>query len=315
MNHHTKLLAAILFFLPCLSNSDSQKIAYFNTLIPAKIELRNRILTTVCCRDCDTLPKIENAGKIGLENSISYQLMHNGIKIYTDCYYGHWMSVLIGLLHGHHEPQEEKAFHELLKYIPDNSIMIEVGSYWGYYSLWFQQKIPRARNFLIEPDPKNLVIGQKNFILNNMHGHFTQATLGKESLENQIFTDWDYTKHTVSQISIDDFAAIHDLPFIHILHSDIQGAEVAMLQGCKKLIEERRIGYFVISTHRGTHEPCLEFLQQANLTIMLSITREESFSADGLIVAKLPELPGPENFEISRRTEQFCVLIEKVTEQ
>ena len=42
---------------------------------------------------------------------------------------------------GVHEPQEEKAFLEVLNYVEKGSTMIELGSYWGFYSLWFNKKI------------------------------------------------------------------------------------------------------------------------------------------------------------------------------
>ena len=50
------------------------------------------------------------------------------------------------------------AFHELLRHVPANGTMVELGSFWAYYSIWFQQQIPAARTYLIEPDPHNLEI-------------------------------------------------------------------------------------------------------------------------------------------------------------
>lgn len=300
----------------CLASIEAEKINYFNRLIPQGTQLRKRVLTAVCCEDCCTLPKVEDAGRIFTGNDgTNYQIMHNGIKILKDCYYGTWMTTLIELSRGHHEPQEEKAFYEVLPYIPHEAVMIELGSYWGYYSMWFQQKIRGARNFLIEPDPKNLIIGKKNFELNQMKGCFTQAMIGAISQELKTFTDWDFHTYDVKQISIDDFAAENKIDFIHMLHSDIQGAEVEMLKGCQRLLAEKRIGYFFISTHRGKHEECIKILKEANLEILLSITREESFSADGLIVAKLPVVNGPKRLDVSRRTPKFCALIETVGEQ
>ncbi len=302
----------MLLYLSNSTHNCINRINYYNSLIPYGTELRKRVLTTVCCEDCHNLPKVENAGKVFSENNEpTYQLMHNGVKIYKDCYYGEWMTILITLLQGHHEPQEEKAFHEVLKYLPDNAIMVELGSYWGYYSMWFQKKISGAKNFLIEPDPKNIIIGKKNFDLNQMKGIFFQAMVGENSKELQEFIDWNYNKHKVKEICIDDFAQENNIDFIHVLHSDIQGAEINMLKGCRKLMAQKRIGYYFISTHRGTHEECLDILNSANLEIMLSITREESFSADGLIIAKLPEFPKPSNLNISRRSPEFCALIEE----
>lgn len=300
------------FFLDCFASIEIYKLLYNNSLIPPSINLRKRILTTISCEDCNLLPKVENAGKTIIDGLNAYQIMHNGIKTIKDCYYGKWMTIIIELLHGHHEPQEEKAFYTVLPYIPENAVMIEVGSYWGYYSMWFQQQIPYAKNYLIEPDPKNLMIGKKNFEINNMEAYFTQAMIGAYSENNKIFIDWDYNQHLVDQISIDDYANNNNIEFIYLLHSDIQGAELEMLHGCKKLIEEKRIGYFFISTHRGKHEECLKILKDVKLDILLSITREESFSADGLIVAKLPEIPGPSHLEVSRRSLKFCDLIEEI---
>ena len=298
--------------------ANENKLLYLNSLIPANTDLRERILTTISCEDCLYLPKVENAGKILFDKqlNIEYQLMHNGTKVYKDCYYGNWMTTLIQLSGGFHEPQEEKLFHEVLKCLPTEApVMLELGGYWGYYSLWFKKHFSNGNSYLIEPDPKNIIVGKNNFKLNNMAAHFEEFMIASKSAANQSFIDWDYNEHFINSISIDDFAAKHNLPFIHILHSDIQGAEVAMLQGCHRLMSEKRIGYYFISTHRGVHEKCLEILKNYDLEIIVSITREESFSADGLILAKLPELLMPADINISRRTAEFCSLVKKVAKQ
>ena len=309
-----KYILIFLFMYPLIAHtsSDLYKILYNNSRIPKGTELRRRVLTTICCDDCQELPKVESAGKVIGNDQESYQLTHNGIKLIKDCYYGSWMTTLITLLQGHHEPQEEKAFYEILKYFPSNAVMIELGSYWGFYSMWFQKEIAGAQNFLIEPDPKNIEIGKKNFDLNGMQGNFTHAMVGEISLDEAEFTDWNYVKHAVPVVSIDDFAAEHNIDFIHMLHSDIQGAEVDMLKGCAKLMAEKRIGYYFISTHRGVHELCLDLLHNYGLEIIVSINRDESFSADGLIVAKLPDIPGPDGLDITKRTDKFCVLVEEI---
>lgn len=292
------------------------KMLYKNSLIPNNTVQRKRVLTTVCCDDCTNLPKVENAGKIfQAHDKEQYQLMHNGLKILKDCYYGSWMTTLIQILQGHHEPQEEKAFYEVLKYLPSNAVMIELGSYWGFYSMWFQKEIIGAKNFLIEPDPKNIEIGKLNFACNNMQGNFTHAMVGEKSINEAVFIDWNYNKHIIPAICIDDFTLERNIEFIHILHSDIQGAEVGMLKGCSRLIAEKRIGYFFISTHRGVHETCLTLLKDAGLEILVSITREESFSADGIIVAKLQEIPGPIQIDITKRSDRFCMLIDEVVNE
>lgn len=294
---------------------DINKIIHNNSLIPPNTDLRNRVLTTISCTDCNHLPRVENAGKVFMENNINFQLMHNGLKIIKDCYYGSWMTCIIEKQKGIHEPQEEKIFNEILKYVPSNSVMLELGAYWGYYSMWFLKQVSNSRTYLIEPDPKNIIIGKKNFLLNGFIGTFIQAMVGQTNKESEIFIDWDYNKHQIPQICVDNFAKENNIDFVYILHSDIQGAEIDMLKGCKNLIKQRKIGYFFISTHRGTHEECLKILIDSELEILVSHTREESFSADGLIVAKLPELPGPKTITISRRTKEFCDIVDKIANE
>ena len=70
-----------------------------------------------------------DAGKVFKSAKGDYQLMHNGVKVVKDCYYGYsaWMSDIIFGLKGHHEPQEERVFYEILKYVPEGSVMIEWG--------------------------------------------------------------------------------------------------------------------------------------------------------------------------------------------
>ena len=87
--------------------------------------------------------------------------MHNGVKVVSGGYHGVWMAEIILRLQGHHEPQEERVFHEILQHVPARSTMLELGGFWSYYSLWFQHEIAGASNFIVEPDPHNLEIGRK----------------------------------------------------------------------------------------------------------------------------------------------------------
>ena len=46
--------------------------------------------------------------------------------------------------------------------------MIELGSYWSFYTIWFNKVVKNAKNYCIEPDIDNLTIGKKNAELNNV---------------------------------------------------------------------------------------------------------------------------------------------------
>ena len=86
---------------------------------------------TTSCRDCDHIPKVAGAGEVVEENGQRVQIMHNGVRVIAGGYDGDWMMEIIRRLKGHHEPQEELVFHEILKTLPEQATMIELGGYWS----------------------------------------------------------------------------------------------------------------------------------------------------------------------------------------
>ncbi len=107
-----------------------------------------RISMTSSCRDSDHIPKVADAGKVVEGNGQRLQIMHNGIKVIAGGYGSDMMIRIIGELRGHHEPQEEAVFHEILKHLPAKASMIELGGFWSYYSLWFLKGFPANANLL-----------------------------------------------------------------------------------------------------------------------------------------------------------------------
>ncbi len=270
--------------------------AYIDSL-PIDSVNKRRIRMTVACADTRSLPRVSGAGEVFDGPSGRYQLMHNGIRVIEDGYIGRWVTEIIKLLKGAHEPQEEKAFAEVLKYIPENGVMLELGSWWSYYSLWFQKEIKNAQNYMIEPDPNNLEVGRRNFALNGMEGsHFFNFAIGKESIDSIIYRCYesDNVERPIQVVSVDDFVAHEEIRYIDLLLCDIQGFELEMLEGAIHCIEERKFRFMLISTHHHEiskdplmHQKCLMFLQDHGARILLEHTVAESYSGDGLIVASL----------------------------
>jgi FkbM family methyltransferase len=255
---------------------------------------KTRIQMTASCHDCDSIPKVAGAGKIFNGDFGPYQLMHNSIKVAEDGYCGHWMTELIKILKGHHEPQEERVFYEILKQIPDSGTMIELGSWWSYYSIWFQKQVANATSYLIEPDPRNLELGKLNFSMNGMMGKFHQTAIGKRSQSPRPYRCYesDNVERMIPMISVDDFINREKIDFTDLLLCDIQGAELEMLEGAIKAIQEKKIRFLVISSHHHSisndpliHQKCLSFLQDSGAIILVEHTISESYSGDGLILA------------------------------
>jgi len=108
--------------------------------------------------------------------------LHNGIKVEKYGYYGNFSQILI-LNKGCHEPSEERMFEIILNDIPENGTMIELGSYWSFYTMWFNKVVKNAKNYCIEPELDNLNLGKRNCLLNDIKNvDFTQGFIGKTQI-------------------------------------------------------------------------------------------------------------------------------------
>lgn len=247
---------------------------------------RRRVNEALLCADADYIPKVPEAGKVRVdEEGNRVQLMHNGLLVAADGYYGEFTTRIIEGMNGHHEPQEEKVFYEVLKAVGPGSTMIELGCYWAYYSLWFQKAVANARNFMIEPARAALECGRRNFQLNGMHGDFTLARIGRSSSAGWKTSGAVAANAEPPTICVRDFVKGKGIEQVTLLHSDIQGFEYEMLQGCGDLITSRRIEFVFISTHNlRLHFQCLKYVARNDYTIIAEHTPKESYSEDGLIV-------------------------------
>jgi FkbM family methyltransferase len=226
--------------------------------------------------------------------------MASGVRVVAGCYYGDWMTRIIESLRGHHEPQEELAFHIVLdRLVADTAepIMVELGSFWAYYSLWLLQRAPRARTVLVEPDPNNLKVGQRNFRLNGRDGEFIQASVGRATGPPAPFVcESDGKVRPVATESQASLIERFQLPRVDVLLADVQGAETALLEGAAAHFRSRSVRFVFVSTHHHaisgdalTHQRCLELLRAFGAHIIAEHTVAESFSGDGLIVASFDE--------------------------
>lgn len=277
--------------------STVEEIRRYVDTLDLEPELRRRILMATGCNDCESIPKVPHAGEVFTDGEVRYQLMHNGVRVIEGCYYGGWMTETIRLLKGHHEPQEEKLFHEVLKHLSPGATMLELGSFWAYYSLWFRQAVKDATNYMIEPDPNNLAAGKLNFQINAAEGHFFQYSIGRKSCAPRPFLcESDGLRHPVAETCIDDFVASAGVKRIDLLLADVQGAELPMLEGALKTINRGQIRFVFLSTHHHsisgdplTHQRCLQFLRDRGAHIMAAHNVTESYSGDGLIMASFDE--------------------------
>jgi FkbM family methyltransferase len=268
-------------------------------LVPPIRSLEERTLMATLCRDADVLPRAVDAGAVvQQEDGTLVQIMHNGIRVLAGGYNGAWMQDLITRCKGVHEPQEEVAFAEILKHLADDTTMIELGGFWSYYSIWFLTQGLDRRAIVVEPDPAHIEIGRINARLNACAPQFVQAFAGRHSLPPSPFKTEDSGEVELPCTSVSDLMTSHAIDHLDVLHCDAQGVEFGILEGCQDLAAAGRLGWVVVSTHSHhisgdplTHQRCLSLLARAGATILAEHDVHESFSGDGLIVAKFGSVP------------------------
>ncbi len=269
------------------------------SMSPEKVWNKNewqRVDMTVSCRDTDYINKRKNAGNYKEINGQKFQIMHNGLYVKAGGYHGEWMQKIIEKLKGHHEPQEEKLFYEILKYLDKSPVILELGSFWSYYSLWLLKEFPNAKSFCCEPDPVNMKVGKANATVNGLSGRikFINAAAGETDKEIIDFNlDSDPSKKIKAKVrTVDSLAEEFKIKKIDILHMDVQGVELSALQGSLKMIKDKKVRFVFVSTHHYlfsgdplTHQRCKDFLVDNGAHIISAHNVLESFSGDGLIVA------------------------------
>jgi len=271
----------------------NERTAYIDNLAPLAVSLEERIAMAERCRDADAIPKVGNAGEvIVMPDGTRQQIMHNGLRVVADGYCGAWMTDLIRRCRGHHEPQEEKIFHEVLPHLSSTATMLELGGWWSFYSMWFMKNEPGRRAFIVEPDPKHMHVGLENVKLNGMAPVYINGFAGATPSDPMPFRTEDSGEILVPRLSVPQILVDQKLEQLDVLHCDAQGAEHDVLVSCAELFRQARIKLLILSTHHWsisgspiTHQLCLKSIVEFGGRVIAEHDVYESFSGDGLIVA------------------------------
>jgi hypothetical protein len=202
--------------------------------------------------------------------------LHNGNRVPISgpyAYYDNFSYILV-INRGVHEPLEEYVFQNLLNVLSEKPSMLELGAYWGHYSMWLKKKYPEATVSLVEPGEVNIQAGQYNFHQNKFEGEFIQAFVGTGHFE------------------VDRFFKARKLSKLDVLHSDIQGYEMEMLEGGTDTLRNHLIDYIFISTHsQDLHENVIKKLESFGYRIEVSADFDrETTSYDGFVFASSPSV-------------------------
>lgn len=220
---------------------------------------------------------IERDVLAGVVDEGGFVRLHNGLRVASgemaDAYYGVFSLVLI-LNRGVHEPLEEFVFQELLQVLPESPTMLELGAYWGHYSMWLKLRRPAASVYLVEPDAERRSVGKRNFALNGLDGIFLDGFVRRGGF------------------TVDAFLSAHGITFLDLLHADIQGYEIEMIDGLSKALAEGAVGHLLVSTHDDAlHAEVADELRSYGYTIVVSSNFGSHTTAyDGFLMASRPDL-------------------------
>jgi hypothetical protein len=259
---------------------------------------RERIDIGLSCPDNRKIRRCEGAGII----KNGKQLMHNGMWVNLGSYYGPEKTILLSENKGVHEPQEEYLFQLVLDFLENKGIsdkvMIELGSFWAFYSLWFKLVFPLSKTIMIEPEQFNIESGQLNFALNRRVGDFVLAFVGDK--HSAVGTK------DVRTVTVDGIKEEFNLEHIDILHSDIQGFERAMLRGAENILSNQLAEFIFISTHSNElHYDCVATIKSYDYKIICEFDLDDTYSEDGLILASRKSSAFEFKDEVSLRTNGF----------
>ena len=251
-----------------------------------KGDWRNRSIDVQSDPNNLLIPRVKNAGKV-IDDK--YVVMHNGIVVGKNTYCGQYSNCLQTNL-GCHEASEERMFQEVLNDIDDGATMVELGSYWAFYSIWFNKQINNARNFCIEPDPRCMKVGKENAKLNEVSTmKFIGDNIGSFPLNQcyDIENTLEVYRKKHKRRKFKEHVKTQNIEYIDLLHCDIQGNEIILLPQISDMLEEKKIKYIFISSHSDSlHDYCINFLKNKDYRIIASADFEkETFCHDGVIVA------------------------------
>jgi FkbM family methyltransferase len=262
--------------------------------MPAAMSLEERVDMAARCRDCDILPKVTGAGEVVAEaDGTRVQVTHNGLRVLADGYRGAWMTELIARCRGHHDPQKERVFHEVVARMPPQAVMIELGAWWSFHSLWFLKDAPGRRAIALEPDPERRALGEVNAARNGLAPEFVAGFAGGAPLASASFLLDGGRRVELPRVTVPGLMERHGIGMLDLLRCDTGGAELDVLRGCAGLLREGRIRTVVVATHHSsvsgdplTHQRCLALIEECGGAVFAEHDVHESFSGDGLIAAR-----------------------------
>lgn len=205
-------------------------------------------------------------------------------------------------------PDEEILFKLSAPFINKEPVIFDVGAYKGAYTDFVLSVVPGASCYLFEPNTtlcKDLLKrGYKAFELvlqDEVSGRkFYRCAGNADELSSTyrrgVFDLKDAKIDVIDEIkqgvTVDFFCTNNEIPFIDFLKIDVEGAELDVLHGAKKMLSEKKITFLQVE-YGGTYPDAgitflqvIEFVNQFGYSVyelidgQLSYVYKETFVED-----------------------------------
>ena len=157
----------------------------------------------------------------------------------------------LAMANDRYEPATTRLFQETLQ---PGMVVIDIGAHVGYYTLLAAKLVgPTGKIYAFEPEPGNNETLNKNIELNKYSNieAIRMAMSDKEGNATMYLTSLDSGRHSLFQhdlpkrgntvvetTTLDRFWESTEWPRIDLIKIDVEGAEVAVLDGMTRMLEE-----------------------------------------------------------------------------
>lgn len=159
--------------------------------------------------------------------------------------------------------EEKIIFSKIIPHLPPKPVIFDVGAYKGEYTDYVKSVLPDAECYLFEAN-EGLYDELKNynafpFLISDVTGFvpFYQCEGSANELSSaykrEVFGQVGFATKLVLSITVDRFCNDNDgINTIHFLKIDVEGAELDVLKGAKRMLTEKRI-LFAQVEYGGTY--------------------------------------------------------------
>lgn len=190
---------------------------------------------------------------------------------------------------GSYEYDKQVLFAQTVK---PGSVIYDLGSHVGFYTLLGSVLVGNTgKVFSFEPLPKNLTYLKKHLQINNIANTqiIEAAVCDREGTAYFETNNCSFQGHLGSEgtlkvrtVGLDELITKEKVPIPNCLKIDVEGAEIKVLQGAKKMLTEFHPTIFLATHGENIHEECCELLLSLGYKLE-SITDKSLADSDEII--------------------------------